>query len=323
MTIGDQPRNAVILVHPGFGLGTMAGVLDMLFVANWLARRTLYVWTLASVEGGAVSAYNGLPIDTARLSDFAPRGADTVFVLASFDPMGLASEGGVSGFLRAAHRYGARIVGIETGGVALAKAGLLDGREAAIHWSNREGFEELFPDVALTDAPVAASGRRVTCAGGAAIPDLATVLITEDAGPDIARAVSAHLAARVEGEAGMADTKGSPLVSRTARKMAANLETPIPCHDLAAEAGVARRTLERRFVAQTGRTPGAYYLDLRLTRAQNLLQQTGLTVSEIAAETGFESLPAFSRAYRHRFGLAPSRDRAQTVVASVPRHPGL
>lgn len=323
MTVSDPPRSVLVLLHPGFALNAMAALLDMLFVANWISGRTMYRWTLASVEGGSVAAFNGVSMETESLSEATAERRDIVFVVASFDPTGLADAPGVAPYLRAADRHGARIVGVETGGVAMAKAGLLDGREAAIHWANREGFEELFPDITLTETSVARDGRVITCVGGASIPELALTLIKEDAGHEGARAVSAQLAARLDGGGSAKEATRAPFVVNAARLMAANLETPISCQALAARMGVTRRTMERRFAARTGRTPGAYYLDLRLTRAQNLLQQTGLSVSEIAAETGFESLPAFSRAYRQRFGLPPSKDREQTVAASVPRHPWL
>lgn len=321
MKTNDTPQSVLVLLHAGFALNALGAVLDMLFIANWLSGRTMYRWTLASVVGGPVSAFNGVAMDTVPLSEATTERRDIVFVIASFDPTGLANAPGVAPYLRVADRHGARLVGVETGGIALAKAGLLEGRAAAVHWVNREGFAELFPDITLTDAPVAMNGRLFTCVGGAAIPELTLSLIKEDAGREGARAVAEQLAARLDGDGPDRGAVHVPFVANAARLMAANLDAPISCRDLAARVGVTRRTLERRFFAQTGRTPGAYYLDLRLTRAQNLLQQTGLSVSEVAVETGFESLPAFSRAYRQRFGLPPSKDREQTLSASAPLHP--
>jgi AraC family carnitine catabolism transcriptional activator len=54
------------------------------------------------------------------------------------------------------------------------------------------------------------------------------------------------------------------------------------------------------------------------------VQQTDLPLTEIALACGFASLAVFSRTYRRRFGVAPSRDRRQSVGNTVfrPSPPG-
>ena len=50
---------------------------------------------------------------------------------------------------------------------------------------------------------------------------------------------------------------------------------------------------------------------IRLDRARGLGTQTNLSMAEIAYASGFSSQVHFSRAYRDRFGLPPSRDRIE------------
>ena len=52
-----------------------------------------------------------------------------------------------------------------------------------------------------------------------------------------------------------------------------------------------------------------YYRALRLARAQNLLRNSALSLTEVALATGFASSSHFSRAYTAEFGEAPSRYR--------------
>jgi len=61
--------------------------------------------------------------------------------------------------------------------------------------------------------------------------------------------------------------------------------------------------------------------DMRLIRAHNLLQQTQMSVAQVAACSGFGSLEHFSRTYRARFGCPPSEDRRQAWSAPVMRQP--
>jgi transcriptional regulator GlxA family with amidase domain len=53
-------------------------------------------------------------------------------------------------------------------------------------------------------------------------------------------------------------------------------------------------------------TPKSYYLGLRLQEARNLLNETTLSILEVAVATGFNSRSSFSKAYKTRFGASPS-----------------
>ncbi|MDF1750671.1 MAG: GlxA family transcriptional regulator [Alphaproteobacteria bacterium] len=314
-------KHCCFILHDGFSLITLAAITDAFFVANWQAGKPLYAWDTVSANGGPVLAFGNHAINTDPLDTVSARKMDIVFAVSSFDPHGLANASGVAGFLRSAHRFGARVVGLETGGVAMARAGLLTGRETAIHWANRDGFEEDFPEIRLSEAPVIRAGRCLTCAGGASAIDLALQLIEEDAGTDLARTVRIHLLYQQERPktADSLTSEQSALVTEAMAIMTRHINDPMALPDLAELLGTSQRTLERHFQNGTGHSPQAHYLALRLTRAQTLLQQTALNIGEIAAETGFNSLPAFSRAYRKQFQVSPSQDRKQTVTASVPR----
>lgn len=48
----------------------------------------------------------------------------------------------------------------------LAAASLLDGRPAAVHWDNLEGFQEAYPNVKATTQLYTIEPRLITCAGG-------------------------------------------------------------------------------------------------------------------------------------------------------------
>jgi len=62
-----------------------------------------------------------------------------------------------------------------------------------------------------------------------------------------------------------------------------------------------------------------HYQHIRLTKAHALLQQTDLSVTEIAVSAGFGSLEHFCRVYRRQFGCRPRDDRRQSVSAPVLR----
>jgi AraC family carnitine catabolism transcriptional activator len=66
--------------------------------------------------------------------------------------------------LRAAHRYGATIVGIDTGAFAIAAAGLAGHGDAVVHWEAAPAFIEHYPDVQLGSGLIAHSQKMMVAA---------------------------------------------------------------------------------------------------------------------------------------------------------------
>src|SRR5262249_51748464 len=91
---------------------------------------------------------------------------------------------------------------------------------------------------------------------------------------------------------------------------------------LASEAGTSRSVLAERFRRYLSETPIAYLTRWRLQLGAQMLTSTSSSVAEIAAEVGYESEPAFNRAFKREFGLPPARFRSQSRSArSKAVHP--
>ena len=74
---------------------------------------------------------------------------------------------------------------------------------------------------------------------------------------------------------------------------------------LAAAARLSRSVFAERFTATVGRTPMAYLTDIRMRLATTLLTD-GLAPAKVAARTGYDSVAAFSRAYKRTTGNSPA-----------------
>jgi AraC-like DNA-binding protein len=81
---------------------------------------------------------------------------------------------------------------------------------------------------------------------------------------------------------------------------------------LASELGVSYTTFRRSFKQQTGVAPAQFQNTVRLNRARDLLASTELTVSEIANQTGFDTVFYFSRAFKKKTGVTPKAYREQS-----------
>jgi LacI family transcriptional regulator len=79
--------------------------------------------------------------------------------------------------------------------------------------------------------------------------------------------------------------------------------------DVARAAGVTRRVLELRFRRALNTSVHAEAQRLHFEHARSLLAETGMSVSEIAYASGFESITVFSSAFRRQFKMTPSAYR--------------
>ena len=167
---------------------------------------------------------------------------------------------------------------------------------------------------------------RITCAGAAAILDMMVAWIGWHADAELAAEVADHLllgkpraADTAQRSAGEPRDALDPAVSLARSIMAKHVEEPLSCADLARRVGLSLRQLERRFKEHSGASVLQQYRQVRIAKAHQLLQQTPLSVTEIALACGFVSPEYFCRLYRSMFGCSPSGDRRQSTTAPVMR----
>ncbi len=80
---------------------------------------------------------------------------------------------------------------------------------------------------------------------------------------------------------------------------------------LASAASMSRATFMRAFVKVVGVSPWVLLTQLRMELAFNLLHQSRLSLTDIAAEVGYQSQAAFSKKFKQTYGEAPGRLRAR------------
>jgi len=107
-----------------------------------------------------------------------------------------------------------------------------------------------------------------------------------------------------------------PALARVLAHVADHLARPLPVDRLAAVAGMSRAHFVRQFTAHLGVPPSGYVLARRLERIERLLLATGMTVTDIAAATGFADGNYLAKAFRRQRGLAPLAFRATRAEAN-------
>ena len=94
--------------------------------------------------------------------------------------------------------------------------------------------------------------------------------------------------------------------------MEQNLSAPLSVARLAGKVNLSTRQLERLFKEETGQSPQATYLRLRLKHARWMLK-SDLSLAAIAAETGFVDGSHLSKAFKAAFGTNPSEERRKVI----------
>lgn len=240
--------------------------------------------------------------------------------------------------LRDAHQRSAWVMSVCTGAFALAEAGILDGRKAATHWRNSALLARLYPAVAVNeDVLYVQDGNVITSAGTAAGVDACLHLLRQELGAKAAAAVARDMVVPPHRDGGQAQYIDRPVSVRSADTLedvlvwvAANLDQEHSVSALAARAHMSERTFARRFKAETGTTPGAWINAQRVLKAQELLEDTGMTIDEVSRAVGFGQAVLLRHHFNRAVGISPAAyrrvfrgraDRPAWAQQGYPVHP--
>jgi len=310
-----KPRRFVFVLLESFTMLCFSAAVESLRIANRMSGRELYSWTLMSETGEPVICSGDIEyrVNSELIEVLRD---DTVMICGGINVQNVTTKK-LLNWLRREARKGPLIAGLCTAGYTLAKAGLLNGKRATIHWENQDSFAEEFEDVELTKSVFVMDGNRITTAGGTSSIDLMLKLIAEHHGEDLANAVADQLiysSIRTDQDTQRLSIPTRigvrhPKLSLVIQKMEQNIEEPISPSLLAKEVGMSTRQLERLFRRYLNRSPKRYYMELRLQKARNLLMQTDMSVINVALACGFASPSHFSKCYRAHYDTTPYRER--------------
>ena len=306
-----------LLLADDFVLTEVAGIVDVLMIANRVSVKTAFEWRYLSLNGGIKHSRTGVMIDTHPIS---PRpDVDYLFVLGNSDPHNpaLSVRQHVSNYT---FRNAQVFLLAEAASRYIREAGDEAGAHTT-HWENSAMMQEGQGVHQLRGALAVQDGAVVTCAGMEATVDVTLGLIGRYVSAAAKMTVADILlhekirdfgTQQPFGGAGIAQT-GDPELDMCLELMQANIEEPLPINELVRVLGMSNRSLERKFRMILGTTPNTYYREMRLSRANNLLLNTTLSIREIGLACGFGG--GFSGLYKRFFGVTPLAVRKQHRVA--------
>ena len=297
-----------LLVLPQASILEVASALDPLRNANRQLGQEAFRWRVVSPDGGPVALTCGLSLPALGPLN-AAEGAEALIVVAGYRLDQVATRPLIRDLRRIAPRF-QLVGGIDAGPWVMARAGLLNGYRATVHWEDLEDLAAAHPEIDVVPDRFVIDRNRVTIGGAAPAQDFMLHLIRTRHGAALARqvALSFLTTPRRGGEPQIGpapDPALDPRVARAVARMEARLDSPEKVAEIAAAVGLSPRRLETLFRGAFGSTPGAHALSLRLQAARRMLTDTRHPLAEVALRTGFTSPATLSRAFRRAYGTAP------------------
>lgn len=313
------------IVLPQFALLSVASAIEPLRAANALAGQTLYEWRIYTIDGAPALAscgaqMTGAPLDALHAQEIP---LDTVFVCTGGGPRDWQFPELAAHLSRLAQR-GVRLGGLSGGAYVLAQCRLLANRRFTVHWEYVPALREAFPTLEPESARFVLDHDRITCGGGVAALDMMHALIAQRHGPAFARRVSDWYLHR-QVDASQAPQRASttqrfqvhhPGLVAMLEKMQATVGEPLSRQAMARHVGISVRQIDRLFASFLGRSYRQQYRQLRLAHARLLLEQSALSMTQVAMATGFNSATHFSRSFRAQFGVSPRQMRTGVIETS-------
>ncbi|WP_342118826.1 GlxA family transcriptional regulator [Pseudoduganella sp. OTU4001] len=224
----------------------------------------------------------------------------------------------LAGWLQQVHASGALMVGMAGGVRLLAEAGLLDGREVTGNLSDQRVFAHHYPEVRFTpDAPLLIDGRIITAGSVNPCLDACSYLVGHFYGEAAAHKFGRYTNTVTQPNYERVAIRNTVLKQHGDQRIRQAQEYIERCfkQDLTVEGAAQRsamsvRNFSRRFQQAVGMPPHIYIARCRSEYAKELLVRPGLSLLQVALQSGFRSEAMLRRAFSQQFDMSPAAYRA-------------
>jgi len=278
--------NIAVLAYDNCLQSGIAGMLDLLTLANWEQKRlhpdatSLFCRTeVVTLDGEPVSSFNRQQI-VANKSIEECGDIDLLVVPGVMGrPDRLLEQTELVAWIKQLHQDGTVIASACSGAFLLAEAGILNKRQATTHWQLADRFRSRYPKVDLQIDQMIVDGVDYLCAAGTgAHIDLALHLIEKYGSKSLVKVCSRMML--IDGtrreQAPFVKFKGSrehidEPVLKVQQWLDRYYREKVTVRVMAKRAGLNERTFLRRFKKATGEAPLEYLQKMRIEKAKQLL----------------------------------------------------
>jgi transcriptional regulator GlxA family with amidase domain len=316
-----------MLLFPRFQLLDIAGPRDAFAEVKVLSKGEIeYEMITIGTTRGTVQSSSGLNVVPDRtIFDACPH-FDTVIVPGGLGVFDILEDTTISDWLLAQRRVCRRMAAICNGVFAFGAAGLIDRKTVTTHWMDAINLASMFPSSKVEPDQIYVKDDGIyTTAGVTAGIDLSLVMIEEDYGRKMALDVAKYLIVYVRRAGGQ--SQFSPLLETQAaadsqvqtiqQYLLDNLSATHTLASIAAWANMSARNLSRVFARECGISLMSFLNDARIDSARRYLENSELTMSEIARRCGFDSVDSLRRSFYRRLAINPIDYRGRFRSNSV------
>lgn len=321
-----KTRHIGFLIFPGMEILDLCGPLDVFAYADGWLRSTkptdqpFYSIQVLAMQAGVTMSSSGVRLVVDRAVAERDQDFDTLIVAGGLGIELACRDAALVDWIKSMAPRVRRLASVCNGALLLARAGILDGRRATTHWAYCQRLASSYPLVEVDpDRIFVRDGHIYTSGGITAGIDLALAMLEEDHGNEIARLVAQMLVVFLRRPGGQ--SQFSTYLASEARRRAdiCDLQAWVMTHlraDLSAEAMADRmamslRTFARTFKEETGTTPAKFVERARVEGARLKLEQSLLSIDEIAEVCGFGDSERMRRSFNRTVGVSPQDYRSR------------
>ena len=312
---GSGSRRVAVLLFPAFPMMAFSAVVEPLRAANALGADPPYSWNTVGLDGRSLTASNGITFkpDFSVIDD-PP--ADFIVVCSGGNADQLTAKQPIK-WIRKNLRRGAHLGSVADGAFYLARHGLLDGYACTLHWRSQPAFVEAFPQIDLKRSIYVIDRTRFTSAGGVGAFDMMLDIIETHHGETMAQKVAewfVHDRIRANADREKLQLRlrtgiRNDLVLAAVARMEERMERGETIARIAKRLGISVWKLDRAFRADLKLSPGDYFRQMRMERANDLLIHSSLPINEVGLACGYTDYSAFVRAFRRVHRKTPRQLR--------------
>lgn len=309
---------------PQFTMGAFAAFADLLGLLDARAGTPVpCTWNIVADTLIPVRSASGVQIvPTDLLGD--PLRFDYLVVVGGPQAPTTSPGPDLLAWLRQAARAGRHLVGLCSGVFVLAQAGVAAHHRLCVGGDLYRDFVWQYPafapELLVTDRPAVFDRRRITCAGGPAVTDVAVRILRRHVPEaDIRRALHClqielgEPRSQVQPLPPDIPADSPPAVRRAVLLIQQYAGQSLSLDDLAGRLGLSPRQLQRLFRQYLGTTPQAHARAVRLRLAAWMLGQTDKSIAAVASDCGFADAAHMGRVFRAQYGMAPGAWRRQAA----------
>jgi transcriptional regulator GlxA family with amidase domain len=334
---GSNTLHVSLVALPDAVISTLAGILDVMNGAALMGlggagAKPPFCIEIVGETTGPLPLASGVPIDVQKSIDAIDITDIVIVPSVLLGPQGWqrGRYPAIVSWLQRMHARGAMLCSACSGVFLIAETGLLDGKDATVHFGYASAFAALYPAVIIhPERVLVISGLReeLVCSGASTTwHDMVLYLTARHAGATLAHEVARMFALQwhqdgltpyiaFEGKHDHGD--GEILSAQT--WLSQHFSVANPVEEMIKRSTLAERTFKRRFTIATTLSPLDYAQRLRIEDAKRRLERTDAAIDEISWRVGYEDAAFFRRLFKRTTGMAPGAYRKRFRIPDFAR----